>query len=118
MTEDFLEETKNVATLKLSMEKKESGKISSKEVVLKPCTTLMLESFYDPRSSSLSQLEFLKKYKPMLCVDTDYGITTTPSRQQSSQVIDNLAVNKRSEVKIAGQDISLQGDGNNRHDNR
>ena len=54
----------------------------------------------------------------MLCVDTDYGITTTPSRQQSSQVIDDVAVNKRSEVKIAGQDISLIGDGSNRHDNR
>ena len=40
-------------------------------------------------------MEYLQKFKMMQCLDEFANIKITPTRQQSSQVIDSVGVNER-----------------------
>ena len=98
------------------MRQKQGGVVStSLPLKLDPCSTLDLNNFYDARKSSESSLEFITKYKPMQCLDENANIQITPSRQQSSQVIGNVAANERVSATRGGQDVKLRGDNYNRH---
>lgn len=92
------------------------GVVSQDDLKLDPCTTEDINRFYPPRRSSESQVEFLKKYQPMQCLNEAAGVKTTPQRQQGSQVQQDIAVNERVKPELTGQDVTLIGDGFNRHD--
>ena len=53
---------------------------TSNALKLDPCSTGDLISFYDPRKSSVSSMDFIKTYKPMQCLDESANISITPSR--------------------------------------
>ena len=68
-----IEFTTYLATLvdiQMFMQEKKDGVITKSDpLTLDPCSTLDLDSFYKPRSTSQSFFDFMKNYKPMQCID-------------------------------------------------
>ena len=118
MTDQFHARLAQIVDIKMFTREKKDGAITtSAPLKLDPCSTLDLNKFYSPRQSSLSAFNYIQDYKPMQCLDESANLTIAPTRQQSSQVIDGVAVNERVIATRGGQDIKLRGNNSNRHDN-
>ena len=116
MTEDFTLELEKIVNIQMFTNKKEEGVVTKSDPLkLDPCSTLDLNKFYTPRKSSESQMAYLQKYKMMQCLDEFANIKITPTRQQSSQLV-NVGVNDRVKASRGGQDTKIKGDNYNRHD--
>ena len=117
MEENFTKVLDQIVDIQMFTQTKVEGTITKSDPLkLDPCSTLDLNKFYTPRKSSASQMEYLQKYKMMQCLDEFANIKITPTRQQSSQVIDSVGVNDRVSAARGGQETKIKGDNYNRHD--
>ena len=113
---DYLDTLVDIQMFTLT--KKDGVMTKSDPLVLDPCSTLDLNRFYTPRTSSDASFQFLQKYKPMQCLDESANLKLKPSWQESSQVLDGVAANDRVKASRGGQDVSISGDTLNRHSDK
>jgi len=106
-----------IVDIQMFMQTKKDGKITrSDPLKLDPCSTLDLDKFSKPRKGSEASMNFLQKYKPLQCLDESANLNLTPTRQQSSQVLNGVSVNDRVKAERGGQDVVISGDSANRHE--
>jgi hypothetical protein len=118
MTPGFTETLQSIVNIQMFTRTKIDGLFTlSDPLVLDPCSTLDLNNFYDAGKSSVSSMEFLQEFKPMQCLDEGANLELEPTRQQSSQVVSGISANDRVTGSRGGQDVKLNGDNHNRHDN-
>ena len=84
------EDLKSVVSMKMSIIEKVAGVTTSRRIRLAACSTTAFDAFYPPRKSARSDVDYLKEFRPLYCVQ---------------------------ESTLRPQDTTLSGDGRHRHDN-